>query len=162
MNKRTTPIKCAYHPGQKAAARCRQCQKPLCEQCALPAEKNAFLCGLCSALEAVHGEKAVILRSGIKHKVKISISEILRGVFSFIVIFGVLVLLLGFAAKLYNIGLWPILVISTILTIIVLFVLDKISDWLSVMIWGTTRTDGRFDETLPTDSKRTDDSTPEV
>jgi hypothetical protein len=46
-------MKCAYHPDKSAVGQCSQCQKHLCDQCALPEASQAFICTRCAALMAV-------------------------------------------------------------------------------------------------------------
>jgi hypothetical protein len=46
-------MNCAYHPDKSAVGQCSQCQKHLCDQCALPEASQAFICTRCAALMAV-------------------------------------------------------------------------------------------------------------
>ncbi len=41
---------CYYHPDKESVARCSNCERQLCDQCAIPCDKG-FLCGRCVALE---------------------------------------------------------------------------------------------------------------
>lgn len=45
-------MKCAYHPNKNAVVQCSQCQKHLCDQCAVPGAGNSFICTRCAALMA--------------------------------------------------------------------------------------------------------------
>jgi len=45
-------MKCAYHPDRDATARCSQCKKPLCDECAIPEGGKSFICSRCAALKA--------------------------------------------------------------------------------------------------------------
>jgi len=45
-------MKCADHPERDAVSTCSQCQKPLCDECALPQKDGTFICTRCIALTA--------------------------------------------------------------------------------------------------------------
>ena len=45
-------MKCAYHPDKDATARCSQCNKPLCDECAIPEGDKSFICSRCAAMKA--------------------------------------------------------------------------------------------------------------
>jgi hypothetical protein len=45
-------MKCSYHPEKDATARCSQCRKPLCDECAIPERGKAFICSRCAAMKA--------------------------------------------------------------------------------------------------------------
>jgi len=45
-------MKCSYHPDKDAMARCSQCNKPLCDECAIPEGGKSFICSRCAALMA--------------------------------------------------------------------------------------------------------------
>jgi len=45
-------MKCSYHPDKDAIARCSQCNKPLCDECAIPEGGKSFICSRCAALMA--------------------------------------------------------------------------------------------------------------
>ncbi len=45
-------MKCAFHPETEAKAVCADCEKPLCDACALIWEEKACLCSTCAARRA--------------------------------------------------------------------------------------------------------------
>ena len=45
-------MKCADHPDKDARAQCSRCNKPLCEQCAMPEGYESFMCSRCAAMKA--------------------------------------------------------------------------------------------------------------
>ncbi len=86
-------MKCAYHPGKEASARCSVCQKPLCEDCVDQKTGERTFCSRCSALSAAqdalsgHAErqaehlekKAEAARKAKRPKVAITVILILAG-----------------------------------------------------------------------------------
>ena len=45
-------MKCAYHPDKDATARCSECNKPFCDQCAIIEVGKPFICSRCAAIKA--------------------------------------------------------------------------------------------------------------
>ena len=45
-------MKCTYHHHKDAVTNCSQCQKPLCDECAIPERGKSFICSRCAALKA--------------------------------------------------------------------------------------------------------------
>lgn len=43
---------CHYHPEREASEKCFSCNKPLCNQCAMPHSNGSFICNRCIAMEA--------------------------------------------------------------------------------------------------------------
>lgn len=49
---------CINHPGVEAAARCKQCGKPVCNACVIPAPSGSFCSELCRDKHAEFVERA--------------------------------------------------------------------------------------------------------
>jgi len=71
-------MKCAYHPNKDATAHCSQCQKPLCEQCAIHEGHNSFICSRCAVLKSAQDAVEGIDQRLEEKKVKRQIQEAKR------------------------------------------------------------------------------------